>query len=427
MNRKTVLALLLAVIGLTAGCATITTGTSQTIEVDTKPTGADCEFSREGATIAFIGSTPGNVTVSKDDSQLDIVCRKEGYQDGVGDLTSTFQAMTVGNVLIGGIVGLIVDAASGAATKYPSSVTITLTPESFASTAERDAFFDTMRSDFLAEYETSLEEIKVRCKQEYSCEEQLANAQAARESSLAESERQRSTAKIDVAIAAASSTAPVSTAEKLEAPQTVYTDGAFHAEEYLNTRSLFSDEQAAEAVSPASASMPGASSSREPEPSVPDRIRVAILPFATSSDTAIGYAEIVDVSHDYVNRQAGLELVYSTHGNDRHDRLGDTGALWSGGFGEQRPNEANVYRLAERIPADLALMYFYRKRVAGWYSSELYLFDIYLIDVRRRQIHHGSGDELSLKNITKSVFANIPAETSISRETAPTPPGRNRV
>jgi hypothetical protein len=70
-------------------------------------------------------------------------------------------------------------------------------------------------------------------------------------------------------------------------------------------------------------------------------------------------------------------------------------------------------------------MYFYRKRVAGWYASELYVFDVYLIDVRRRQVYHRSGDERSLKKMTESVFENIPPASSISSAEPPSTVSRS--
>lgn len=441
MSNKCLIGMLLVIMGLTTGCATVTTGTSQTVAVDTKPEGADCRFTRKGDPVASINPTPGIITVSKSDTHLDILCRKNGYQDAVAELGSSFQAMTVGNVLIGGVVGLIIDAASGAAMKYPSSVTITLVPDSFASVAERDKFYDEMRTEFLAEYERTVKEIKARCEQENSCYDQMVKAEYSREARLAEIERQRTTAKIVAAASAAASlTAPVSSAEKLEALQRLYNYEVIDEGEYLEKRRLLSDQQAAEEIealktqkqnpsqqaaaagmAAATAAGPFSPSSAKPEPPAPARHRVAILPFATSTNTAIGYEEIVKASHDYVYGQPGLRLIYSAHqpGNRDDVDLGSVGELWSGGYGEQRPIETNVYRLAEKIPADLVLMYFYRKRVAGWYSPELYVFDVYLIDVRRRQVHHRSGDELSVKKITESVFENIPPATSVSSAEPP--------
>ena len=49
-------------------------------------------------------------------------CGKEGYQNGRGILNSGFQGWTLGNLVLGGIVGLAVDAGSGAINEYPSSI-----------------------------------------------------------------------------------------------------------------------------------------------------------------------------------------------------------------------------------------------------------------------------------------------------------------
>ena len=40
-------------------------------------------------------------------------------------MASEFQAMTFGNILFGGLIGVVVDAASGATHEYPPLVTIT--------------------------------------------------------------------------------------------------------------------------------------------------------------------------------------------------------------------------------------------------------------------------------------------------------------
>ena len=45
--------------------------------------------------------------------------------------------MTFGNILFGGIIGIAVDAASGAMHQYPDSVTITLIPDEFATAEAR--------------------------------------------------------------------------------------------------------------------------------------------------------------------------------------------------------------------------------------------------------------------------------------------------
>lgn len=45
----------------------------------------------------------------------------------------------MGNILLGGLVGAAIDAASGANNKYPERVMVILTPASFPSDEARDA------------------------------------------------------------------------------------------------------------------------------------------------------------------------------------------------------------------------------------------------------------------------------------------------
>jgi hypothetical protein len=70
-----------------------------------------------------------------------ISCTHDGYQQADEVVASSFSGATVGNILLGGLVDVVVDAASGANNKYPDRVIIVMTPDSFPNTA-RDTFFD---------------------------------------------------------------------------------------------------------------------------------------------------------------------------------------------------------------------------------------------------------------------------------------------
>ncbi len=118
-------AIALAAIG--GGCASISTGTSQAINVDSSPTEADCTLTREGQHLGTI-KTPGPVTVKRDSRTIHIVCTKEGYEEGKVVLNSRFESATMGNLLVGGAIGLMVDSASGASNKYDAQVTVPLVP-----------------------------------------------------------------------------------------------------------------------------------------------------------------------------------------------------------------------------------------------------------------------------------------------------------
>ncbi len=175
-----------------SGCATIVKGSSDTVTVDTRPPGAVCELKRDGQTIAIINPTPGSISVSKSKYDINVRCEKEEFEDAVGVVGSEFQAMTFGNILFGGLIGVAVDAGSGALNEYPPIVTITLVPKEFENEIERDEFFDDMRDEFLVQYEQTIARIKVKCGDDQAlCDEQLQAAERARVKKFQEIEDRR--------------------------------------------------------------------------------------------------------------------------------------------------------------------------------------------------------------------------------------------
>jgi hypothetical protein len=180
---------------MAGGCATVVSGTTQSIGVNTDPEGADCQFRRKGVLVGRVNPTPGTMQVGKDYESVSVSCTKEGFEDTTGVIGSEFQAMTLGNILLGGVVGVVVDAASGAMMKYPESVTFTLIPKMFESEAARDKFFGDMRDTFIGEYAEVVARIKAKCAPD-ACENELKAAEAGRDSRLAEIEKRRLLAKV---------------------------------------------------------------------------------------------------------------------------------------------------------------------------------------------------------------------------------------
>jgi hypothetical protein len=113
-------------IGLLAGCSTLTTGTTQAVSLVTPGAdGANCELtSPEVGTINVV--TPAQVMLSKSQHSVKVMCRKECFTDGQGIINSNFEEMTAGNILVGGVVGVVVDASSGAMNKYDPHVQIAM-------------------------------------------------------------------------------------------------------------------------------------------------------------------------------------------------------------------------------------------------------------------------------------------------------------
>lgn len=186
---------LLPLVLLTSGCATLTKGTSQTVTVDTDPSGATCTLTRDAKPVAIVNPTPGSVPVEKAQGTIAVACTKQGFLEAAGDLASEFQAMTFGNILFGGVVGVVVDAASGAMHRYPDRVTITLIPAAFATAQARDEFFDRMRAVLERESDEVKDRIDKTCARG-DCDRQLAAAQAGRTGKLAEIEQRRAAATI---------------------------------------------------------------------------------------------------------------------------------------------------------------------------------------------------------------------------------------
>lgn len=109
------------------GCASIVEGTSQTLTINTSPTGADCQMVREGRVIGRINPTPGSVVVEKTKHDISVECTKAGYQKISFINESGSEGATWGNIVAGGGIGWAIDSASGADNKYQEIMNITLT------------------------------------------------------------------------------------------------------------------------------------------------------------------------------------------------------------------------------------------------------------------------------------------------------------
>ena len=103
-------------------------GTTETISVASTPSGAEAIIS--GLEAPTTCSTPCAV-VAKRNADISITIQKEGFEPQVVQLTKDIQtagaAGFAGNLLLGGLVGMGVDDATGAATDHkPNPVIVTL-------------------------------------------------------------------------------------------------------------------------------------------------------------------------------------------------------------------------------------------------------------------------------------------------------------
>jgi hypothetical protein len=176
-------------------------GSSQGVSVDTDPPGATCSVARGGEQLAAIGTTPGQVTISKGFHAVDIDCNKDGHLSSKASLSTSFQPWTLGNILLGGVIGLAIDAATGAMVEYPKSATVLLVPSQFSSTQERDEYFKAKAAGIEEEAAKLIAQTRERCASG-SCEAEVAEIEGRKKRRLADLESQRDAVHVNPTVAA---------------------------------------------------------------------------------------------------------------------------------------------------------------------------------------------------------------------------------
>lgn len=118
---------MLAMTALATGCASIVSGSNQSVSVETRKKGvqvanASCKLSNDKGT--WFVTTPGSVTVNRSYDDMHVRCEKEQMDPGLVTAKSTTKGMAFGNILFGGFIGAGVDMSTGAAYDYPSIFTV---------------------------------------------------------------------------------------------------------------------------------------------------------------------------------------------------------------------------------------------------------------------------------------------------------------
>ena len=117
-----------------SNCASIMSGTSQSIDVATNPPEAKCTLYRNDQVAAVVDPTPASVDIRKTKHDINVVCEKEGYEDGKVVLRSGIEGWTWGNIIFGGLIGWAIDSAAGADNRYRGDTTVALVPTKVSGT-----------------------------------------------------------------------------------------------------------------------------------------------------------------------------------------------------------------------------------------------------------------------------------------------------
>lgn len=119
---------LVVVTSMMGGCASIVSGQNQSVSVVSKSDGVDvagakCSLSNDKG--QWYATTPGSVTVRRSYGALAVDCKTDALA-GTAQVKSSTKPMAFGNIIFGGVIGVGVDVATGAAYDYPEVISIPL-------------------------------------------------------------------------------------------------------------------------------------------------------------------------------------------------------------------------------------------------------------------------------------------------------------
>lgn len=106
-----------------SGCALIVDGKTQEVNIQTTSQGcAQCQISNDRGNYQSL-CAPEKVKVQRDYDPLKVSCQAPGMS-GETEVESHVKGWFWGNILIGGLIGMGIDAGTDAAWDYPETVTV---------------------------------------------------------------------------------------------------------------------------------------------------------------------------------------------------------------------------------------------------------------------------------------------------------------
>lgn len=119
----------LLVAALLTGCASIIHGSRQDVRVMSSPSGAVVRVNLNNQAT----TTPGVLTLNRKEIGYVLTFEKQGYKPVEISLRRTVDGWLFGNILFGGLVGIVIDFASGSAYKLTPDEVSTVLAEMHAS------------------------------------------------------------------------------------------------------------------------------------------------------------------------------------------------------------------------------------------------------------------------------------------------------
>jgi len=119
-----------------SGCATIINGTSQYVGISSNPAYATVLIDGQ-----LLGKTPLTADLKRKDNHS-IIIELDGYMPYSGTFSKQVSGWVFGNILIGGLIGLVIDAISGGIYKLsPDQLEAELRKQEITALYEEDRLF----------------------------------------------------------------------------------------------------------------------------------------------------------------------------------------------------------------------------------------------------------------------------------------------
>jgi hypothetical protein len=125
--KKTVLLFVSCIVCITliVGCASIMKGSDQQIKIKSTPSAAKVVVKSTDGLVMFDGTTPATVKLTKKKEYI-VTVTMEGYKESTANITKQgIEGWFWGNIICGGLIGIVVDITSGAINKLgPEEISI---------------------------------------------------------------------------------------------------------------------------------------------------------------------------------------------------------------------------------------------------------------------------------------------------------------
>ncbi len=133
--KKSIISCSLALTLLFSSCATIISGSKQNVKFASNPSSASIFIDE-----VEVGKTPFEIKLARK-SEHSVLIKLDGYQTYQTNLTKEFNAWYLGNILIGGLIGLIIDPITGAIYNLsPSEINAQMNKGTVFNSSKRDIY-----------------------------------------------------------------------------------------------------------------------------------------------------------------------------------------------------------------------------------------------------------------------------------------------